>query len=135
VCEERGVLVQPHHSHGCSCPVNLCKAAVLEQHLAVHHPEATRDGRGTGGASLCIAYVGDGGNDLCPAQKLLGPQDVLFVRAGYALDKLLKDAAVRASVSARVVVWTSGAEILAWLRANSSGQPEQASEAQPGPAE
>lgn len=60
--------------------------------------------------------MGDGGNDLCPAQSM-GPEDVVFVRAGYALDKLLQNAAVRATVKARVHVWSSAAEILEVLQA------------------
>jgi hypothetical protein len=36
-----------------------------------------------------ICYVGDGSNDLCPAH-LLQPQDALFVRKGYALERLVQ---------------------------------------------
>jgi pyridoxal phosphate phosphatase PHOSPHO2 len=62
-----------------------------------------------------VLYVGDGGNDLCPAQSL-GPDDVVFVRAGYALEKLLQDPAVRATVTARVHVWNDAAELPAFLK-------------------
>lgn len=97
------LLVQPHHTHACgACPVNMCKRHILQTHwqgLADSLQQGPR-----------IVYVGDGGNDLCPAQSM-GPEDILFVRAGYGLDKLLQDPDVRASVKARVHVWQSAAEI------------------------
>jgi pyridoxal phosphate phosphatase PHOSPHO2 len=104
------LLVTPHHNHACgACPVNMCKREILQMH---HHSLTT--GRSEPG-SLRIAYVGDGGNDLCPAQSL-GADDVVFVRAGYALDKMLQDPAVKDTVKARVHVWSSAAEILNVLR-------------------
>jgi hypothetical protein len=40
----------------------------------------------------------------------------VFVRAGYALDKLLNDAAVASSVQAEVVRWSTGHDILQRLQ-------------------
>jgi pyridoxal phosphate phosphatase PHOSPHO2 len=80
----------------------MCKRQILQAHwqgLANGSQQGPR-----------IVYVGDGGNDLCPAQSM-GPEDILFVRAGYGLEKLLQDPAVRATVKARVHVWQSAAEI------------------------
>lgn len=108
VSQQGQLLVSPHHSHHCTaCPVNMCKRQVLQQHL---HSLSSSSGQ-----QVRVAYVGDGGNDLCPAQSL-GPSDVVFVRAGYALEKLLKDPAVRATLEAQVHVWTDASEILPVLQ-------------------
>lgn len=114
VSQQQGLLVAPHHSHSCSgCPANMCKREVLQQHLEQFHPDWQQQKQQK--QQLRLAYIGDGSNDLCPGQ-LLGPHDVLFVRAGYALDKLLQDAAVRATLSAQVHRWTSGMDILQHLQ-------------------
>jgi hypothetical protein len=137
VCEQRGLLVRPHHAHTCrDCPVNMCKGRLLQQHLAQHHASAA--------ASTRVAYIGDGSNDLCAA-RTLRPQDVVFARAGFALDRLLADQQHweepeqqqggqqqqqqqggqqqpnRRRVAATVVRWASGHDVLAWLRDNAGG--------------
>uniref|UniRef100_A0A8D3CN41 Phosphatase phospho2 n=1 Tax=Scophthalmus maximus TaxID=52904 RepID=A0A8D3CN41_SCOMX len=89
--------VQCYHSHECDrCPVNLCKR------------EYER-----------IFYVGDGGNDLCPTSCLRG-HDVVMPRRGYTLEKLLaklQGQAEDTSPRARVLAWSSGADILQELKA------------------
>lgn len=84
----------------------MCKRQILQLHRN-SHPAGT--------AATRVLYVGDGGNDLCPAQSL-GPEDVVFVRAGYALEKLLQDPEVQATVTARVHVWSDAAELPAFLK-------------------
>lgn len=91
----------------------MCKRQILQAHQ--HSLAAAAGGSSGRRAPLRVAYVGDGGNDLCPAQSL-GPQDVVFVRAGYALEKLLQDPQVQQTVTARVHVWSSAAEIAEVLR-------------------
>lgn len=98
----QGLAVMPYHSHDCPvCPVNMCKGRILQQH---------RQMLLGGSSSHSVVYVGDGSNDLCPAQRL-GPGDVVMVRAGYALDKLLQDPAVKSTVTAKVHRWSHAAEI------------------------
>lgn len=46
----------------------------------------------------------------------MGPDDIVFVRAGYALEKMLQDPAVRTTVKARVHVWSSASEVLEVLQ-------------------
>ncbi|XP_061602669.1 pyridoxal phosphate phosphatase PHOSPHO2 [Cololabis saira] len=114
--------VRPHHDHACpSCPVNLCKRAVLEEFLARRAAAGTGYGR--------VLYVGDGGNDLCPTAALRG-HDVALPRRGYSLEKLLARQEVQdqqdqqnkqgaqdgAPLRARVVPWSSGAEVLQELK-------------------
>ncbi|XP_054626543.1 pyridoxal phosphate phosphatase PHOSPHO2 isoform X1 [Dunckerocampus dactyliophorus] len=106
---ERGRMeVRRHHAHDCGrCPDNLCKRRVLEVYLAERSEYR------------CVFYVGDGGNDLCPASCLRG-RDAVMPRKGYALEKLLarldgtdeKDA-----LKARVISWSSGMEVLEELKA------------------
>ena len=73
-----------------------------------------------------IFYIGDGSNDFCPSA-LLEKADVLFVREGYALDKLLRKqeeqtaadaAATPSGLKAQVLRWSSGEDILAWINSN-----------------
>lgn len=97
--------------HQCpACPVNMCKSTILQRHLAreelQHHAHR-----------FCekVIYVGDGSNDLCPAQALMR-HDVLFVRAGYGLDKLLQDPAVASTVAATTIRWDHASTILDYIQ-------------------
>lgn len=97
--------VSGHHEHNCQhCPVNLCKRKVLEQYLSYQNA--------CGVEYRCVVYVGDGGNDLCPAL-CLRTQDVVMPREGFSLEKLL---AAEEAVQARVSVWRCGTDILQELQ-------------------
>ncbi|XP_029353734.1 probable phosphatase phospho2 [Echeneis naucrates] len=99
--------VQCYHSHECDrCPVNLCKRKVLELFLAEQSDGGVEYGR--------IFYVGDGGNDLCPAFSLRG-HDIVMPRKGYTLEKLLaklEGQEDKTSLRARVLAWSTGSDIL-----------------------
>jgi 2,3-diketo-5-methylthio-1-phosphopentane phosphatase len=98
----------PSPGHGCPrCPPNLCKSKRLRLIVDEIGGGATM----TATARPKIAYVGDGGNDACPAASLQ-KGDVVFARKGMALDKHLS----KVAVAAEVVRWESGEEILSWLR-------------------
>ncbi|XP_030637950.1 pyridoxal phosphate phosphatase PHOSPHO2 [Chanos chanos] len=104
--------MQCHHSHDCKqCPVNLCKRKVLGDFLE-SQAEAGVHYRKT-------FYVGDGGNDLCPAH-ILKDGDVVMPRKGYTLEKLLskmneRDKTILSRL--QIIPWTSGKEILKELDA------------------
>nr|XP_020472810.1 pyridoxal phosphate phosphatase PHOSPHO2 isoform X1 [Monopterus albus] len=104
--------VQCYHSHDCDqCPVNLCKKKVLELYLSKQSDADVEYEQ--------IFYVGDGGNDLCPTTCLRG-HDVVMPRKGYTLEKLLAKVQGQedsTSLRARVVVWSSGTDILHELKA------------------
>jgi Putative Phosphatase len=60
-----------------------------------------------------IVYCGDGANDLCPALAL-GADDVVLVRRGHALERLIRkraDGACGMPVVARVLVWETHAQL------------------------
>ncbi|XP_037304764.2 pyridoxal phosphate phosphatase PHOSPHO2 isoform X2 [Pungitius pungitius] len=102
--------VRCHHSHDCErCPVNLCKRKVLQRYLS--------EQRAAGVEYRRVLYAGDGGNDLCPAA-CLGDRDVAMPRRGFALEKLLAKRGDGAPPSAKVVAWSSGADILEELKAS-----------------
>lgn len=107
--------VQCYHSHECDrCPVNLCKKKVLEVYLSEQCDTGVEYER--------IFYVGDGGNDLCPAFCLRG-HDVVMPRKGYTLEKLLAKLEAQqdnTSLRARVFAWSSGTDILQELKASIS---------------
>ncbi|KAM9366230.1 pyridoxal phosphate phosphatase PHOSPHO2 [Symphorus nematophorus] len=105
--------VQCYHSHDCDrCPVNLCKKKVLELYLSEQSEGGVEYER--------IFYVGDGGNDLCPTSCLRG-HDVAMPRKGYTLEKLLAKLEAQeenTSLKAKVIVWSSGTDILEELKAS-----------------
>lgn len=88
----------------------MCKRAILQSHLAqegLRHPALK--------AYEKVLYIGDGSNDLCPAQGLEA-NDVLFVRAGYGLDSMLQDPAVAGTVAATIVRWDHASDILTYIQ-------------------
>ncbi|XP_061091733.1 pyridoxal phosphate phosphatase PHOSPHO2 [Conger conger] len=104
--DDRGYMsVQCYHSHECGqCPVNLCKRRVLDDFIKRQRQGGVQYER--------ICYVGDGGNDLCPV-KILREGDLVMARTGYTLERLLSSPRVsESSLKPRIVVWSSGFEIL-----------------------
>ena len=66
---------QKYGGHSCkTCPKNLCKTQALGKIL--------EEDRFSNGSRPKIVYVGDGGNDACPALHVLQKEDVLLARAG-----------------------------------------------------
>ena len=63
-----------------------------------------------------VCYAGDGGNDFCPIQKL-SPNDLAFVRKGYALEKKIPKMKEGRGleVSANIHYWNNGHDILAQI--------------------
>ncbi|XP_029461560.1 pyridoxal phosphate phosphatase PHOSPHO2 [Rhinatrema bivittatum] len=101
--------VQNFHTHQCpECPPNLCKRKVLEQFIGVQLQNGVQYTK--------IVYVGDGRNDLCPV-KSLKPNDVTMPREGYALHKRISQMSPAfASLQSYVVIWSTGFEILSYLK-------------------
>lgn len=91
-----------HGSHGCPlCPENLCKGRELDAMRAAVPRRR-------------VVYAGDGANDLCPAL-CLGAEDVVLARAGYPLEKLIRERAAGAVDGRRIVaqvrVWRTHEEL------------------------
>eukprot|EP01062_Namystynia_karyoxenos_P053215 TRINITY_DN43002_c0_g1_i1.p1 TRINITY_DN43002_c0_g1~~TRINITY_DN43002_c0_g1_i1.p1 ORF type:complete len:268 (+),score=86.23 TRINITY_DN43002_c0_g1_i1:79-804(+) len=83
-------------AHGCKrCPPNLCKAEALDRIIALERPRQT-------------IYVGDGGNDWCPALRL-GEGDALLVRTGYRLERRVRER--RGELRCAVHWWASHADL------------------------
>ncbi|ETN42404.1 uncharacterized protein HMPREF1541_01558 [Cyphellophora europaea CBS 101466] len=86
--------VEPYQSidapHEClrACPPNMCKSSILRRAVKELKLEDATD--------LRAVYVGDGGNDFCPALEL-SETDLVLVREGFALQKLIDKAAIEAS--------------------------------------
>ncbi|XP_054163370.1 probable phosphatase phospho2 [Oppia nitens] len=75
-------LTEYQYQNWCTtCARNLCKGHVLEEHIKRRAMEDNQ-------SYSRISYVGDGSNDVCPALRL-GPNDRVFARHGYPLDKRL----------------------------------------------
>ncbi len=113
--------IRPYHTHTCPrCSLNLCKREAIEE-LLMEPPAAEGDveratDRQRRGYDR-VLYIGDGGNDFCPAT-MLSAGDAVFARSGYPLHKKLLSQ--KSEVSAEVVAWDSGFDILEWLRTRDS---------------
>jgi hypothetical protein len=65
-----------------------------------------------------LFLVGDGGNDVCPAQRLRF-HDTLFVREGYQLEEHIKSGMFRdipIFINARIIYFKDGDEIAANMK-------------------
>lgn len=84
------IQVEPYQSvsspHQCprSCPANMCKTSILQRARKVLDLEY--------GKKYQTVYVGDGGNDYCPSLSL-SASDLVLVRDGFALHKLIENTA------------------------------------------
>lgn len=80
--------------HQCprNCPANMCKTSILQTARKALDLVATEQ--------LQTVYVGDGGNDFCPSLSL-ADSDLVLVRDGLALQKLIDNAASASDESER----------------------------------
>ncbi|XP_021255499.1 pyridoxal phosphate phosphatase PHOSPHO2 isoform X2 [Numida meleagris] len=101
--------VRNFHAHHCpKCPKNLCKRKVLKEFL---DKQLER-----GVSYMQIAYIGDGGNDLCPVM-FLKKGDVAMPRHGYTLEKKISQHSQDfCPVECSVLVWSSAVEIMSYLK-------------------
>jgi len=77
------------------CPRNLCKGQALQKYIEMKGP------------FLKVYYVGDGGNDVCPA-RYLTENDVVFVRRNFIMDKIIAKGYWKGQtidIKARIVYW------------------------------
>jgi len=95
--------IEPYH-HQTECDLstqNLCKGKILQDYISSKEKFPF------------IGYVGDGGNDFCPAL-CLSENDVVCVREGYSLQKQIpKHKQERGlEIKSQILYWKSGNEIL-----------------------
>eukprot|EP00058_Branchiostoma_floridae_P003529 XP_002589017.1 hypothetical protein BRAFLDRAFT_87490 [Branchiostoma floridae] len=96
--------IEPFHNHTCkSCPVNMCKKTILLEYKGRQAQDGVVYNK--------VVYVGDGGNDLCPCKGLSGSDIAMPRREFRLIEKLAK-----ISLTAKVVPWESGSEVLAVLK-------------------
>ncbi len=98
--------LQPFHKQT-TCQlsqVNLCKAQVLEEHIARNRENGITYDK--------VFYVGDGGNDYCPITKLRS-EDYGCARIGFKLTKLLAETCI---VNAGTILWENGVDLLAQIK-------------------
>lgn len=99
---DAGIVVTPYAEafapHVCErCPSNMCKSCIMERILEEY-------------GDVNVIYVGDGGNDYCPAEKL--PVDALVLaRKGYRLERLLNETPVKA----RVRFWADAEDLVRFI--------------------
>ena len=96
--------ISPFENQTCCqvCPKNLCKGKVLQKYLEDKGPFDR------------VYYFGDGGNDFCPASKLT-ENDVVFVREGYKLAKVIREGKyknITVEIKAKVVFFSDARTII-----------------------
>ncbi|GAA5975095.1 hypothetical protein JCM5350_004584 [Sporobolomyces pararoseus] len=89
--------------HECKvgCSPNMCKGEELEAFMARN---------GGWEAFDQVVYVGDGGNDLCPALHLRS-QDILLVRMYRELSRRLEKEGLKGGFKARAISWGGAWEV------------------------
>lgn len=96
----------PSDPHSCTlCPVNLCKGSVLDRWR--------RDGDDC--FPRRVVYIGDGAGDYCPVTRLTS-LDVALCRDGWSLHKSIINRKGGHDIAAKVVPWSTGADILSEFR-------------------
>eukprot|EP00890_Picochlorum_soloecismus_P001835 jgi/Picsp_1/2652/NSC_00882-R1_ctd small phosphatase-like protein len=97
------LVVKPRHDHKqvgqheCNlCPENLCKGAEIRRLTSQGNEPRSR------------IFIGDGGNDYCPAL-VLGHGDYVLIRKGFTLERLVKEG--RHKMNARVIYWENHDEL------------------------
>jgi pyridoxal phosphate phosphatase PHOSPHO2 len=106
-CGERmhGCVVGPH---GCPrCPKNICKGELLDALVARY---------GGGKSKVVVCYIGDGGNDACPAARVRAG-GVVLPRKGFTLEHRicgLPGQGICGQQAAPQVALQTGVDIRAW---------------------
>ena len=80
------------------CQPNICKRLVLSHHIKKINLKGN------------LIYVGDGNNDFCPAYEL-NESDVLCIRKGYALEKLVASEGYSSKTKAKIIYWSNGYDL------------------------
>jgi len=83
------------------CPKNLCKGEALLKHIEKQGPFNR------------VFYIGDGGNDICPAMKLQ-ENDIVFVRKGFTMEKIIANRIWKGClihIKADIVYWDNAKTI------------------------
>ncbi|CAD8211190.1 unnamed protein product [Paramecium pentaurelia] len=77
IIDEMEISIFPYHKNECesTCPRNMCKRTIILDNYQLNNYEK-------------VCYFGDGKNDYCPGT-ILRKEDIIFVRKGYGLEKLI----------------------------------------------
>ncbi|CAD8200595.1 unnamed protein product [Paramecium octaurelia] len=78
IIDDIEISIFPYHKNECtsSCSRNMCKRTIILDNYQLNNYEK-------------VCYFGDGKNDYCPGT-LLRKEDIIFVRKGYSLEKLIR---------------------------------------------
>ncbi|XP_060518679.1 probable phosphatase phospho2 [Cylas formicarius] len=120
VFKDNGLLkIEMYHVQDC-CKLstrNLCKGKIMEDFIKSQMEKNVNYNR--------VFYVGDGYNDLCPILRLKD-DDVACVRDKYKCSDLVQkskcgtliESGIKCDVKAQVCVWTTGKQILQFIKEN-----------------
>ena len=90
--------------HKCNlCIESQCKGLELEKFLKDKKYEK-------------IIFVCDGGNDYCPAKKLMKKGDIVFPREGHKFLKRIKNENLENDLKCQIIPWKTGEDIINKLK-------------------
>jgi pyridoxal phosphate phosphatase PHOSPHO2 len=90
--------------HNCDlCIASQCKGLELEKFLKDKKYEK-------------IFFVCDGGNDFCPAKKIMKKADIVFPREGHRFLKRIKIENLKDELKCEIVPWKTGEDIINRLK-------------------
>ena len=90
--------------HECNlCIESQCKGLELEKFLKDKKYEK-------------IIFVCDGGNDYCPAKKLMKKGDIVFPREGHKFLKRIKNENLENDLKCQIIPWKTGEDIINKLK-------------------
>ena len=90
--------------HECNlCIESQCKGLELEKFLKDKKYEK-------------IIFVCDGGNDYCPAKKLMKKGDIVFPREGHKFLKRIKNENLEKDLKCQIIPWKTGEDIINKLK-------------------
>lgn len=91
-----------------TCPSNMCKSEIIDKYVRAKFSQ-----------DIPILYIGDGHNDVCPANNLK-KGDLVCARSGYRMAKELKqqEELGKSKLQAEFFEWNDGKEIENFIKEN-----------------
>ena len=107
--DDQCLIIEQYGQQTCqTCPSNMCKREIIENYLRKKFSE-----------EVSVLFIGDGHNDICPANSLK-KGDLVCARTGYRMAKVLKqqEELGEKQLQADFFEWNDGKEIEDFIKDN-----------------
>ncbi|CAF5104672.1 unnamed protein product, partial [Rotaria sp. Silwood1] len=107
--DDQCLIIEQYGQQTCStCPSNMCKREIIEKYLRTKFS-----------TSIPVLFIGDGHNDVCPANSLK-KGDLVCARSGYRMAKELKqqEELYKKKLDANFFQWNDGKQIEDYIKDN-----------------